>query len=119
MGGQRTDLAVLRTDFSRGRTNLALQRTHMAGSRTLFSRKRTELAGARTHLALVRTGLAFLSLSIAFFRLFGFSWWSIFDGLLAVGSLVATIFGLSGYLRSLKSIHRIQEANSFERDLVT
>lgn len=121
LAGQRTDLSVLRTDFSRTRTNLADQRTRMAGTRTdlsekrtrlagtrtLFSNMRTELARGRTYLALIRTGLAFLSLSIAFFRIFGLSGWSVFDGLLGLASLVMTAIGLLGYFRAMRQVNRL------------
>ncbi len=120
--GQRTNLAVFRTDLSRNRTSLADQRTKMAENRTEFSQKRTFLAGTRTilsnmrtglahgrtQLALIRTGLAFLSLSIAFFRMFGISWWSIFDGALGLLSIGMTIAGIKGYLQSSHSVKRLQ-----------
>jgi uncharacterized membrane protein YidH (DUF202 family) len=119
--GQRTNLAVLRTDFSRSRSNLADQRTkmarnrtefsekrtHLAGARTVFSNMRTELARGRTYLALIRTGLAFLSLSIAFFRIFGLTWWSVFDGLLGLVSLVMTVAGLTGYWRAMGVVRKL------------
>ncbi len=114
LAGQRTNLSVLRTDLSRSRTNLAGQRNKLAETRTKYSEKRTSFAGTRTvlsntrtalaqgrtYLALIRTGLAFLSLSIAFFRMFGLSWWSVFDGALAVLSLAMTAAGLIGYKRA-------------------
>lgn len=123
LAGQRTNLAVSRTDLSRGRTNLADQRTKMAENRTKFSGKRTALAGTRTilsnmrtalaqgrtNLALIRTGLAFFSLSIAFFRMFGISWWSIFDGSLALFSIVMSIMGIRGYLQSTHVIKALQQ----------
>ena len=123
LSGQRTNLAVSRTDFSRGRTSLADQRTKMAENRTQFSEKRTVLAGTRTvfsnmrtalaqgrtNLALIRTGLAFFSLSIAFFRMFGISWWSVFDGTLALFSIVMTVMGISGYLRSTHAMKTLQD----------
>jgi uncharacterized membrane protein YidH (DUF202 family) len=123
LAGQRTDLAVLRTDLSRSRTSLADQRTKMAGNRTRLSEKRTNLAGTRTvfsnmrtalaigrtYLALVRTGLTFLTLSIGLFRMFGLSWWSVFDGVLALGSLAMTAVGLTGYWNSLRTV-RVLEA---------
>jgi uncharacterized membrane protein YidH (DUF202 family) len=119
---QRTNLAVLRTDFSRSRTSLADQRTKMASDRTQFSVKRTglaqtrtvfsnirtALARGRTYLALIRTGLAFLTLSIAFFRMFGISGWSLFDGALAIGSLVMTAIGLKGYWDSLRTLRTLE-----------
>jgi uncharacterized membrane protein YidH (DUF202 family) len=128
LAGQRTDLAVLRTDFSRSRTNLADQRTqmarsrtdlserrtHMAGARTVFSNMRTELARGRTHLALIRTGLAFLSLSIAFFRIFGLTWWSIFDGLLGLASLVMTVAGMTGYWRAMRLVQKLRRSGPAE-----
>ena len=120
---QRTNLSVLRTDFSRSRTSLADQRTKMASNRTRFSVKRTSLAKTRTvfsnirtalargrtYLALIRTGLAFLTLSIAFFRMFGLSWWSLFDGALALGSLAMTGIGLKGYWHSLRTLRTLEE----------
>jgi uncharacterized membrane protein YidH (DUF202 family) len=108
LAGQRTDLAVLRTDFSRARTNLAGQRTTMAGTRTTLSTIRTLLARARTQLALIRTGLAFLSLSIGFFRYFGVSLWTVFDGALAVASVVMTVIGMSGYWRSTREVKTLE-----------
>jgi len=122
LSGQRTNLSVLRTDFSRSRTGLAEQRNKMAGSRTRFSEKRTELAGTRTvfsnirtalaqgrtYLALIRTGLAFFTLSIAFFRIFGLSWWSIFDGGLALMSLAMTGIGIIGYRRANHRVNTLQ-----------
>jgi uncharacterized membrane protein YidH (DUF202 family) len=118
LSSQRTDLAVLRTDFSRSRTSLADQRTKMASNRTRLSEKRTSLAGTRTvfsnmrtalahgrtYLALVRTGLTFLTLSIALFRIFGLSWWSVFDGLLALVSVAMTVVGLIGYWKSDRTV---------------
>jgi len=122
LAGKRTNLSVLRTDFSRSRTGLAEQRNKMAANRTRFSEKRTELAGTRTvfsniltapaqgrtFLALIRTGLAFFTLSIAFFRMFGLSWWSIFDGGLALISLAMTGIGMMGYGRANHRVNTLQ-----------
>jgi len=122
LAGQRTDMAVLRTDLSRSRTNLAdqrnkmastrtqysIKRTSLAGSRTLLSNIRTSLAQGRTNLALIRTGLAFFSIAIAFFRMFGLSWWSVFDGVLALGSLAITGFGIVGYRRASQVVKNLQ-----------
>ena len=122
LAGQRTDLSVLRTEFSRTRTGLAdqrnqmartrtdlsQQRTRMAGARTIFSNMRTELARGRTNLALIRTGLAFLSISIAFFRIFGLTWWSLFDGVLGVVSLVMTTAGLAGYWQAMQLVKKLR-----------
>jgi uncharacterized membrane protein YidH (DUF202 family) len=132
LAGKRTDLSVLRTDFSRSRTGLAERRNQMAGTRTQFSEKRTELAGTRTvfsnmrtalaqgrtYLALIRTGLAFFTLSIAFFRMFGLSWWSIFDGVLALMSLAITGVGLVGYRRANHRVNVLQ-INIPEEDAAT
>lgn len=129
LAGQRTDLAVLRTDFSRSRTSLAEQRnkmakdrteqstkrTFLAGSRTILSNTRTALARERTSLAFIRTGLALFSLSIAFFRMFGISWWSLFDAALALGSLAMTVAGTVGYRRTLRVTKELQH-NFSERD---
>jgi uncharacterized membrane protein YidH (DUF202 family) len=112
LAGRRTDLAMLRSNLSQARTNLAVQRTHMAGSRTTYSKVRTELARGRTHLALVRTGLAFLSLSVGFFRFFGLSWWSVFDGLIALGSLAVTGVGMLGYWRANQIINIVEGKGS-------
>lgn len=123
---QRTNLAVTRTDFSRSRTDLAGQRntmaerrtgfsetrTQWAGTRTTLSRARTSLAHGRTNLALIRTGLAFLSLSIAFFRMFGLSWWSVFDGALAAASLLMTGMGILGYRRSARMTRGLQQRDA-------
>jgi uncharacterized membrane protein YidH (DUF202 family) len=123
LAGQRTDLAVLRTDLSRSRTSLAdqrnkmantrteysIKRTSLAGSRTILSNIRTSLAQGRTHLALIRTGLAFFSIAIAFFRMFGLSWWSVFDGVLALGSLVITGAGIVGYKRATGVVKNLQQ----------
>lgn len=123
---QRTDLAVLRTDLSRTRCSLAeqrnkmahsrtqysIKRTAMAGSRTILSNVRTALAQGRTYLALIRTGLAFFSIAVAFYRMFGPSLWSVFDGLLAVGSLAIAGAGLVGYRRAMRDV------NSLRHDLV-
>lgn len=117
LAGQRTDLAVLRTDFSRSRTNLAGQRTSMAGTRTTLSTIRTILARARTELALIRTGLAFLSLSIGFFRYFGVSWWTVFDGALAVASILMTIVGLTGYWRSSREVKSLEAMMAQSKEL--
>ena len=122
LAGQRTDLAVLRTDLSRTRTGLAEQRNKMALNRTQYSVKRTTLAVSRTilsnirtsmaqgrtHLALIRTGLAFFSIAIAFFRTFGLSWWSVFDGVLAMGSLAMTGAGIIGYRRATRDVKNMQ-----------
>jgi uncharacterized membrane protein YidH (DUF202 family) len=130
LASQRTDLAVLRTDFSRSRTSLADQRTKMAGNRTRLSEKRTHLAGTRTvfsnmrtalargrtYLALIRTGLAFLTLSIGFFRMFGLSWWSVFDGALALGSLAMTVIGLTGYWHSTQTLRSLEGRVSVEEE---
>jgi len=128
LASQRTDLAVLRTDLSHSRTSLADQRTRMAGSRTRLSENRTNLAGTRTvfsnmrtalargrtYLALIRTGLAFLTLSIGLFRFFGVSWWSLFDGALAVGSLAMTTAGLSGYWHSTRVLKALENRLAIE-----
>jgi len=133
LAGQRTDLAVLRTDLSRSRTGLAEQRTTMADNRTRYSFKRTALARSRTilsnirtalaqgrtYLALIRTGLAFLSIAIAFFRMFGPSLWSVFDGLLAVGSIVMTAAGLAGYRRANNRVKTLQKAFITEESAAT
>jgi uncharacterized membrane protein YidH (DUF202 family) len=130
LAGQRTDLSVLRTDFSRSRTNLADQRTkmartrtdisekrtHMAGVRTVFSNIRTELARGRTYLALIRTGLAFLSISIAFFRIFGLTWWSIFDGLLGLASMAMTVAGMTGYWRAMRLVQKLRRNGPSENE---
>lgn len=122
LAGQRTDLAVRRTEFSRSRTGLAEQRNKMAGDRTQYSQKRTTLAGARTvlsnirtfwakgrtDLALIRTGLAFLSLSITLFRIFGITWWSVFDASLALASSVMTGAGIVGYMRAKRAIRILE-----------
>jgi uncharacterized membrane protein YidH (DUF202 family) len=132
LAGQRTDLAVLRTDFSKSRTSLADQRTKMAGNRTRYSEKRTRLAGTRTifsnmrtalahgrtYLALVRTGLTFLTLSIGLFRMFGLSWWSIFDGILALGSLAMTVVGLTGYWQSYQAVKALEGRVPAEEEAV-
>jgi uncharacterized membrane protein YidH (DUF202 family) len=117
LANQRTDLSVLRTEMARARnrlasernkmasrrTELALGRTSMAETRTILSTQRTELAKGRTYLALIRTGLAFLTLSITLFRLFGISWWSLFDGALRTMSLFTIWIGLSGYMRCARA----------------
>ena len=69
---------------------------------------RTVLAHGRTYLALVRTGLTFLTLSIALFRMFGLSWWSVFDGILAIGSLAMTVIGLTGYWQSYRAVRTLE-----------
>lgn len=130
LSGQRTDLAVLRTDLSRSRTGLAEQRTKMAGNRTQYSSKRTALANSRTilsnirtslaqgrtHLALMRTGLAFFSIAIAFFRMFGLSWWTVFDGALATASIAMTAAGLAGYWRTNHRVKTLQKALATEEE---
>ena len=122
LAGQRTNLSVLRTDLSRSRTSLADQRNKMAENRTKFSSKRTamasfrsnlsnmrtSLAQGRTHLALIRTGLAFFSIAIAFFRMFGLSWWSLFDAVLAAGSVAITVIGILGYRRDSREVRRLK-----------
>ncbi|MEJ2038580.1 MAG: hypothetical protein P8X55_06550 [Desulfosarcinaceae bacterium] len=132
LASQRTNLAVLRTDFSRSRTSLADQRTKMAGSRTRFSEERTTLAGTRTifsnmrtllakgrtYLALVRTGMTFLTLSIALFRIFGVSPWSMFDGVLALGSLTMMTVGLRGYWRSVRGVQTLEGRLAAEDEAV-
>lgn len=124
LSGQRTDLAVIRSDMARARTNLANQRTdmaqartHLAQRRTTFSQTRTtlarvrnELARARTHLALIRTGLALLALGVALFRLFGLSWWSLFDAGLVLGSLLIAAIGSRGYLRANTRIRGLESS---------
>jgi uncharacterized membrane protein YidH (DUF202 family) len=133
LAGQRTDLSVLRTEFSRSRTGLAGERNKMAGSRTRLSEKRTDLASTRTifsnirtalaqgrtYLALIRTGLAFFTLSIAFFRMFGFSWWSVFDGLLAMTSLAMTGIGIVGYRRANHRVDSLQISIPAEGEAAT
>ncbi len=130
LAAQRTDMAVLRTDLSRSRTDLAEQRNKMAMNRTQFSLKRTalahsrttlanirtHLAQARTYLALIRTGLAFLTIAIAFFRMFGISWWTLFDALLAAGSLAMTAFGLAGYLRATSMVKTLRKTFPAEEE---
>ena len=131
LSGQRTDLAVLRTDLSRSRTGLAEQRNKMAGTRTQYSLKRTTLARSRTvlsnirtslakgrtHLALARTGLAFFSIAIAFFRMFGLSWWTLFDVMLAMGSIVIATIGLAGYRRTNNDVKTLQNSLMTEEEV--
>jgi uncharacterized membrane protein YidH (DUF202 family) len=105
-----TELSNIRTDFARERTSLAGQRTDLAVRRTGLSDLRTELAWGRTYLALIRTGLAFLVLGISLFRYFGLSWWSLFDGLLALGSAVIVIWGGRGYQQATVRIRKLTEA---------
>lgn len=133
LADRRTNLSLVRTDFSRSRTGLAEQRNKMAGSRTRFSAKRTDLAGTRTvfsnmrtalaqgrtYLALIRTGLAFFTLSIAFFRMFGISWWSVFDGGLALMSLAMTAIGLAGYRRANHRVNTLQIRVPSEEEAAT
>jgi uncharacterized membrane protein YidH (DUF202 family) len=90
------------------RTRFSEKRTELAGTRTVFSNIRTALAQGRTFLALIRTGLAFFTLSIAFFRIFGLSWWSIFDGGLALISLAMTGIGMMGYRRANHRVNTLQ-----------
>ena len=79
---------------------------------------RTELANGRTYLALVRTGLTFLTLSIALFRMFGLSWWSVFDGVLAIGSLTMTVVGLTGYWQSHRAVRALESRVPAEEEAV-
>jgi uncharacterized membrane protein YidH (DUF202 family) len=103
MARRRTAYAEWRTRLSEQRTNLAHQRTFDAVTRTRLSLQRTELARGRTFLALIRTGLAFLTLGVSFFRYFGFSAWTAFDGALVVFSSVMVYFGVRGYYRAKKA----------------
>jgi len=43
-------------------------------------------------------------LGISLFRYFGLSWWSLFDGVLAVGSALIVVWGGRGYLRATARI---------------
>ncbi len=133
LAGQRTDMSVFRTDLSRSRTGLAdqrtkmanhrtqysLNRTTMAGSRTILSNIRTSLAQGRTDLALIRTGLAFLTIAIAFYRLFGLSRWTLFDGLLALASVTMTAFGLTGYLRATNQVKVLKKTLNAQEKVIT
>jgi uncharacterized membrane protein YidH (DUF202 family) len=78
-----------------------------AFTRTRLSFIRTELAKGRTALAIIRTGLAFLVLGISLFRYFGLSWWTIFDGALAVVSLFMVTFGAKGYFASIRAMNKL------------
>jgi len=77
---------------------------------------RTFLAQGRTHLALIRTGLAFFSIAIAFFRWFGLSPWSIFDGALAVGSLIMTGVGIIGYKQTTQAVKNLQRPSTAQEE---
>lgn len=129
LSSERTDMAAFRTELSRARTNLAQQRVNMAEMRTLLSEKRTgwsltvtvyskirtELARGRTYLAFIRTGLAFLTLSIFLIRQFDPSWWTVFDISLGAISAAATIFGLTGYIKTRRAIRRL-DVKAAERE---
>jgi hypothetical protein len=41
--------------------------------------------------------------------MFGLSWWSVFDGALALGSLAMTAVGLKGYLHSLRALRTLED----------
>jgi len=90
------------------RTQLSKERTDMAIVRTLLSTTRTSLAKGRTYLAVARTGLAFLAVGIALFRLFGISWWTLFDISLAIFSLWMTFVGLKGYLFTTRQVNELE-----------
>ena len=109
MARERTGLSTERTNLARERNALAEGRNRFAERRTGLSSLRTELAWGRTYLAVIRTGLAFLVLGISLFRYFGLSWWSLFDGVLAVGSGVIVVWGGRGYYRSAMRMRRLDE----------
>jgi uncharacterized membrane protein YidH (DUF202 family) len=129
LASERTDMAAFRTELARGRTKLAQQRVNMAEMRTMLAEKRTgwsltvtiyskirtELARGRTYLAFIRTGLAFLTLAIFLIRQFNISWWTTFDISLLVASVVATVFGLAGYIQTRRAIRRL-DARATERE---
>lgn len=144
LAGQRTDLSVRRTDMARARTNLAGQRTllsrqrtdlaaernrlaegrtRFASRRTHLSSLRTELAWGRTYLAFIRTGLAFLALGISLFRYFGLNWWTVFDGGLALASLIVIAWAGRGYysahirMKRLSALLRASEEPVPARDV--
>ena len=90
-------------------------------TRSRLSLQRTELARGRTYLAVIRTGLAFLTLGLALFRYFGVSAWSLFDGGLAVVSLIMILFGVRGFQKAKKAerdITSVLSRDSWYLDLV-
>jgi uncharacterized membrane protein YidH (DUF202 family) len=129
LASERTDLSAFRTELARARTNLAHQRVNMAEMRTVLSEKRTgwsltvtvyskirtELARSRTYLALIRTGLAFLTLAVFLARQFGVSWWTAFDASMGTASVVATLAGLIGYVKTRHAIKSL-DAKATERE---
>jgi uncharacterized membrane protein YidH (DUF202 family) len=101
---QRTDLARTRTDLAERRTTLVEEQTDLLHTASILAQIRTEQSGARTYLSLIRAGLAFLTLGVVLVRYFGISWWTLFDAALVLPSTLATIYGVVGYRRSLRSI---------------
>ena len=63
-------------------------------------------------------GLAFLTLSIALFRMFGVSCWSVFGGVLALGSLAMTTVGLTGYWHSQRIVKALEGGIPAEEEAV-
>ena len=81
---------------------MAKERTDMAGSRTGLSSYRSILAKGRTELAFIRTGMAFIALGSGMIRYFGFGLWTVLDGGLIASGIIATLFGIKGYLVTMK-----------------
>jgi len=82
----------------RERTPLARERNVLAGQRTVAACYRTIYARARTGLAFIRTGAAFVGLGIGLMQYFGYSVFSLFDGLIVAAGLLLAADGLWWYL---------------------
>jgi CheY-like chemotaxis protein len=106
---KRTQLSLERTEMSENRSGLARMRTLLAKrtvflseKRSLMAQQRTFLAKARTELAFMRTGVALVALASGLMRYFGFGWWTVIDGSIAMTGLVMMVSGLYYYLPTRK-----------------
>jgi CheY-like chemotaxis protein len=106
---KRTRLSLERTEMSENRSGLARIRTQVAQrgaflseKRSLMAQQRTFLAKARTELAFMRTGIALVALATGLMRYFGFGWWTVIDGSIALIGLVMVISAVYYYLPTRK-----------------
>ena len=106
---KRTQASLERTELSENRSGLARMRTHfsqrnvfLSEKRSLMAQQRTFMAKARTELAFMRTGVALVALASGLIRYFGFGWWTLVDGSIALIGLLMVTGGIYYYLPTRK-----------------
>ena len=95
---ERTELSENRSGLARMRTQFAQRNVFLAEKRSLMAQQRTFLAKARTELAFIRTGVALVALASGLIRYFGFGWWTVVDGSIALIGMLIVTSGIYYYL---------------------